>query len=343
MLTLKEIADLVKGTLTGEGNLHIKGVADLAEAKENDISFVAEKKFLKQSLDSRAAAFIIKTGLKIKDKPIIEVSNPYLAIAKVLEKFIKKEGAVKGIHPAAIISNSAKIGRDISIQPYAVIQDNAEIGDSTVVGPFTYIGKNSKIGEGGYLYPRVIIMENVTIGKNVIIHPGAVIGSDGFGYTILEDGTFYKIPQIGQVIIEDDVEIGANTCIDRAMLSRTIIRKGSKIDNLVQIAHNCEIGENSILAGQSGLSGSVKLEKNVVLGGQVGVADHLSIGENSIVLAQSGVSKDLPANQVYWGYPADEVKKAWKNLAEMKRLSKLNDKIKILEAKIKELEEKIKT
>jgi len=342
MLTLEEIASLVNGKLNGDGNVRIKNLSTLEDAEEGDISFISEEKYLKKIKESKASAFIVKEGLKVEGKPFIEVINPYLAVAKILEKIVIKETHPIGIHPTSIISKSAKIGKDPSIYPYVIIDNNVEIGDNVVIYPFTYIGINSKIGNNSLIYSNVVIRENVIIGERVIIHSGTCIGSDGFGYTKLEDGTHYKIPHVGGVIIEDDVEIGANVCIDRAMLKNTVIKKGTKIDNLVQIAHNCVISENSIIAGQVGLSGSVKLGKNVILAGQVGVADHLSIGDNSIVLAQSGVSKDIPENKTYWGYPAREVKEAWRTLAEIGRLSSLIEKVKLIEQKLKQIEERIK-
>lgn len=342
MLTLSEISKLVNGKLKGDGSVEINSVADLEGAKPGDISFVAEEKYLKKVIKSKAKAFIVKEGLEIKDKPYISVSNPYYAIARILEKTCLKETFSKGIHPSAIISKSARIGKNVAILPYVIIEDNASIGNDTIIYPNCYIGENARVGDSCLIYPEVTIRERVIVGNKVIIHSGAILGSDGFGYAKMEDGTYYKIPQVGTVEIEDDVEIGANVCIDRATFNRTLVKKGAKIDNLVHIAHNCVVEENAILAGQVGLSGSVTIKKGAILAGQVGISDHLEVGENSFILAQSGVSKNIPAGKAYWGYPAQEARTAWKTLAEMKKISSLIEKVKILEAKIKELETRIK-
>ncbi|MEI7904291.1 MAG: UDP-3-O-(3-hydroxymyristoyl)glucosamine N-acyltransferase [Candidatus Firestonebacteria bacterium] len=340
-MTLKEIADLVKGELKGEGHIRIDSVAELGEAVEGQIAFVSEEKHLEEAAASKASAFIIKSGLELPGKNTIAVPNAHFVIAKVIERLSPKPSYPKGVHHSAVVGRGARIGKDVSIMPFAVIEDGAEIGKNTVIFPFSYVGKDVKIGENCLIYQQVVIRERVKIGNNVIIHCGAIIGADGFGYTKLEDGTYYKLPHVGNVIIEDDVDIGANTTIDRAMLSRTVIKKGAKIDNLVQIGHNVTIGENCIIAAQSGVAGSAKMMKGSILAGQVGLADHVTVGENTVVLAQSGVSKDIPDNKVYWGYPADEVKAAWKALAEVRRLPSLIEKIKNIEILLEELAKKL--
>ena len=340
-MTLKEIAELVKGELKGEGHIRVDSVAEISEAHEGQITFVSEEKHLEAALDSKASAFIIKAGLDLPGKITIAVLNAHLAVAKVIERLSPKPSYPKGIHHSDVVGRGARTGKDVSIMPFAVVEDGAEIGENTVIFPHVYIGKDVKIGSNCLIYPSVVIRERVRIGNNVILHCGAVIGSDGFGYTKLEDGTYYKMPHVGNVIIEDDVEIGANTTIDRAMLSRTVIKKGAKIDNLVQVGHNVIIGENCIVAAQSGIAGSAELKKGSILAGQVGIADHVTVGENTVVLAQSGISKDVPDNKVYWGYPADEVKSAWKTLAELRRLPNLSEKVKNIEILFEELAKKL--
>jgi len=339
MLKLSEVADITAGQLSGEPGIYIYRVSDLEEAKEGDISFVCEEKYVKQAEASKASAFIVKTGIVIAGRNLITVPNPHYSVAKVMEKLYLKEETIKGVHPASLVSEKAKVGANVSIMPYVIIESGAEIGENTVIYPFVYIGKNTKIGQSSIIYPNVVIREDVTVGNHVIIHAGAVIGSDGFGYTKKEDHTFYKIPQVGKVVIEDYVEIGANACIDRAMLFETRIKQGTKIDNLVQIAHNTCIGENCILAAQSGVAGSAKLAKGVILAGQAGVADHVTVGENAFILSQSGVSKDLEGNKIYVGSPAEEARQAWKTMAEVKRLSELSLKVKLLEQRLKEIDE----
>ena len=342
MLTLSEIADITEGKLTGEAGIEIYRVSDIPEAKAGDLSFVCEEKYNKQAELSKASAFIVKEGIVMAGRSFVSVPNPHYAVARVMEKLYYKEETDKGVHPSALVSKNVKLGRNIAIKPYVIIEDGAEIGDNTVIHPFTFIGKNARIGLSTVIYPNVVIREDVVIGNHVIIHAGAVIGSDGFGYTKKEDHTFYKIPQVGKVVIEDYVEIGANACIDRAMLFETRVKQGPKIDNLVQVAHNTSIGENCILAAQSGVAGSAKLSNGVILAGQVGVADHVTIGENAFILSQAGVSKDLEGNKVYAGSPAEEARQAWKNMAEVKRLSELSSKVKLLQQRLKEIDEYLK-
>ncbi len=341
MITLREIAALVGGELTGDGDIRIASVADIGEADETQLAFVSEEKNLEAAYASKAAAFIVKHGLKLPGKTVVAVGSAHLAIAMVLEKIGNKAVYPKGVHHSAVVSRHARLGRDVSIMPFTVIEDGAEIGDNTVILPFTFIGRDTKIGRNCLIYSGVSIRERITIGSNVIIHSGAVIGADGFGFTKQENGRYYKIPQVGTVVIEDDVEIGANSCIDRAMLSKTVIGRGTKIDNLVQIAHNVKIGEDCVFAAHCAVAGTSDIKKGVVLAGQVGVADHVTIGENTVVLAQSGVSKDIPDNKVYWGYPADEVKSAWKALAEIRRMPVLIEKVKNLEIRLEEMEKRL--
>lgn len=342
MLTLSEIAEITEGRLTGEAGIYVYRVADLPEAKEGDISFVSEEKYVKLAEASNASAFIVKEGIILSGRNYVTVPNSHYAVAKIMEKLYIKEETVKGVHPTALVSEKAKLGANVSIMPYVIIESGAEIGDNAVIYPFTYIGNNTRIGSFTVIYPSVVIRENVTVGNHVIIHSGTVIGSDGFGYTKKEDHTFYKIPQVGKVVIEDHVEIGANACIDRAMLFETRVKQGTKIDNLVQVAHNTCIGENCILAAQSGVAGSAKLGKGVILAGQVGVADHVTVGDNAFILSQAGVSKDLEGSKVYVGSPAEEARQAWKTMAEVKRLSDLSSKVKVLEQRLKEIDEYLK-
>ena len=238
----------------------------------------------------------------------------------------------------AVVSDKAKLGKNVALGPYVVIEPGAVIGDSTVLYPFCYIGKNVKVGNNCIFYPNVVIREEVSIGSKVIIHPGSVVGSDGFGYDTKKDWTHAKIPQLGTVVIEDDVELGACVTIDRARFSKTVIGKGSKIDNLVQIAHNVIIGPNCLIAAQTGISGSSELGRNVMLGGQVGVADHLKIGDFVKAGAKTGISKSFPAHSVLFWYPAKPVDKARNVIASIGLLPKLFERVRALENKIKELE-----
>ncbi|HGE71149.1 TPA: UDP-3-O-(3-hydroxymyristoyl)glucosamine N-acyltransferase, partial [Candidatus Poribacteria bacterium] len=290
---LKEVCELLGGELFGDGEIEINGVAGIKEASEGQITFVANPRYLSQIEKTRASAIIVCKGMQCNGKSIIQVPNPYLAWAKVVEIFSETDNKPKGIHPTAIIGENVKLGKDVSIQAYAVIEDGAEIGDEAIISSFVYIGRNSKIGAKTLIYPQVTIRENITIGERVIIHSGTVVGSDGFGF-VPDNGKLHKIPQIGTVVIEDDVEIGAGVTIDRANTGKTVIGRGTKIDNLVQIAHNVVIGEDCLIVAQVGIAGSAVIGDRVKLAGQVGVVGHITIGNDAEITAKSGVSKNIP-------------------------------------------------
>lgn len=353
-MKLKHICKKLDGELSGDGDIEITGVSGIKDALPNQITFVANPKYLAAIATTRAAAIIIGRGVSGNGKPTIRVENPYWAFVQVLEMFSldKQHQTMPGVDETAILGKNVKLGEHVAIQPFTVIGDNVEIGDKTVIHPFVYIGEGSKIGSDGLIYPHVSIRERVTIGDRVIIHCGAVIGSDGFGFTPAgslfgEDAPLHhKIPQIGTVVIEDDVEIGANTTIDRATCSETLIKRGSKLDNLVQIAHNVVIGEDCRLAAQAGIAGSSTLGDRVDIAGHAGAAGHLTLGEDSIVYAKSAVTKDMPPRSRLSGFPARphrqelRIHAATRKLPELlPELSKLQKRVEQLEAKIEELEE----
>ncbi len=341
--SLKEIAEIIDGELIGDSGIVITGVSGIKEAREGDITFIANPRYRNLINSTQASAIIISAEEQIKvDIPLIQTENPSLAFARVLEIFSKErtKRLAVGIHSSAVIGKNVQLGKDLTIQAYAVIEDNVRMGDRVVIYPGVYIGNGVQIGSDTVIYPQVSIRQGVIIGNRVIIHNGAVIASDGFGYEML-NGVHHKIPQLGTVVIEDDVEIGANVTIDRARFDKTLIGKGAKIDNLVQIAHNVVIGPNSIVVAQTGISGSVAVGKNVVLAGQVGVAGHITIGDNSIVGAQSGITKDLPPDSRVVGSPARPFSLTKRIQAVIKRLPELFKKILDLEKKIANLERKI--
>ncbi|NPA16365.1 MAG: UDP-3-O-(3-hydroxymyristoyl)glucosamine N-acyltransferase [Aquificae bacterium] len=294
-MKLSQIAQEFGGKLVGEDR-EIKGLKSISSAREGDLTFLADRKHLEALKNSEASAVLVPEELDI-DIPQIVVKNPQNVFYKLLELFYAEE-LPSGISPRASVSEKAQIGSDVYIGDFAVVEEDVKIGDRVRIYPGCYIGKNTSIGEGSIIYPNVVIYRDTRIGRNVIIHSGCVIAGDGFGY-YQEDGKHRKIPHVGRVVIEDNVEIGANTTIDRAMVDETVIKEGTKIDNLVMIAHNCYVGENTILVSQVGIAGSTKIGKNVILAGQVGVADHITIGDNVIVTAKSGVGKDLEPNKVY--------------------------------------------
>ncbi|MFA5143397.1 MAG: UDP-3-O-(3-hydroxymyristoyl)glucosamine N-acyltransferase [Candidatus Omnitrophota bacterium] len=336
---IKDIAKLLKGELVGNGEVLINGINGVNEAKEGELAFILNTRAAELVKSTKASCVVVPKDLRGDfDKPLIKVESPSIAFSRAIEAIMP--GRIphpKGIHPTAVISKSASIGKNVSFGPYVVVEQGASIGDNTIAYPFCYIGKNTRIGKDCIFYPNVVIREEVTIGNRVIIHPGTVIGSDGFGYDVLKDGTQLKIPQLGIVVVEDDVELGACVTVDRARFNKTVIGRGSKIDNLVQIAHNVIIGPNCVVAGQSGISGSSQLGRNVVFGGQVGVSDHVKLGDFVIAGAKTGIHKSYPTGTVLFGYPSKPIVKAREQIASLGLLSKLFARVRKLEAKIEEL------
>jgi len=340
-MSVEELAGLLSCPFEGDGKTEIRGVSSLERAGEGDLVFLAHPKYRTLLEESRASAAIIPAGEKYDRIPVIRSEDPHLAFIKAVEVFYSPYRLKPGIHPSAIVSPSVKTGKEVAVGAFAYIGDRVSIGAKTVIFPFVAIYPGVKIGKECVIHSHVSIREEIRIGNRVIIHNGASIGSDGFGYLQDKDGSHIKIPQTGTVIIEDDVEVGANAAIDRASLGETIIKKGTKIDNLVQIAHNVEIGPNSILAGQVGISGSVKIGKNVIMGGQVGVGDHIHIGDKAIVVGKTGVTKDIPPGSIVAGYPHQNIREWLKTRALLSRLHDLIKDIKGLKKKVEELENKI--
>ena len=302
--TLKEIAQAIEGEVSGDAGVVITGVSGIKEAGSGEITFLANPKYAPLLATTAASAIIIsKDTAAPPAKNVIRCANPSLAFAKVIALMSPEATRhFKGIHPSAVIGKAVKLGKDAAIGPYVVIEDAAEIGDNAVIYPGSFIGRSAKLGNDALIYANVSIRERVAIGERVIIHSGTVIGSDGFGFVEV-NGKHHKIPQVGTVEIGDDVEIGANVAIDRARFDKTIIGRGTKIDNLVQIAHNVVIGENCLIVAQVGISGSTVIGNNVILAGQAGLVGHITVGDNAIVTAQSGVSKSIPAGAMFSGYP----------------------------------------
>lgn len=333
-LTLQEIAKLCGGELNGDAAGKITGAASLDEAIEGEIAFYNNPKYMPRLRSTRASAVFVPTDFSEKTSAAqIRVDDPSKAFEQVVLKLAPKPVTfAAGIHSTAIVDPSAKIGVRVSVQPYVVIEANVSIGDETVIGAGSYLGHETKIGSGCLIYPNVTIRERSIVGSRVIIHSGAVIGADGFGFEF-KDGRQRKIPQIGFVQIDDDVEIGANTTIDRARFGRTWIQEGVKIDNLVQIAHNVVIGKHTVIAAQAGISGSVRIGERVSMAGQVGITGHATIGDGAMIVAQSGVSKNIPGG-VWFGYPAVPIEDARKQFAWIHRLGKLFERVKALEKKL---------
>jgi UDP-3-O-[3-hydroxymyristoyl] glucosamine N-acyltransferase len=335
---LKELAEWVDGTVVGDGEIEISGVAAIEDARAGEITFIANPKYLAKLRQTNASAIIVSKEVTQADKPLLCVTNPYLAFGKILTLFSQKPYQPKGIDSNAWISPTAKLGKDLTLYPFVYIGDRCSIGDRVTLYPGVSVGEDSFIGEDSILYANVSVYSRTIVGKRVILHSGVVVGSDGFGY-VKEGGKNVKIPQVGTVEIEDDVEIGANTTVDRATLGKTIIRRGVKIDNLVQVAHNVTIGEDSIIVAQVGISGSTKIGNNVTLAGQVGVVGHIEIGDNVMVGAQAGVTHDLPANQGYVGSPALPHREFLRAITVFPKLPEMRKILIEIEKRLKKIEE----
>lgn len=341
--TLAEIAQIVDGQVIGDKDTIITGICGIREAKKGDLTFVANPKYLPLIEHTHASAIITSKEIDSLSMPIIRTENPSLAFAKMVS-LLSPNHVVhpSGIHSTVVLGKNIKLGKDVAVGPYVVIEDNVEIRDNTIIYAGCYLGHHSLIGKDTLIYPNVSIRERTVIGSHVIIHSGTVIGSDGFGFATVR-GMHEKIPQIGIVVIEDNVEIGANVTIDRARFDKTIIGKGTKIDNLVQIAHNVIVGENSIIVAQAGISGSTEIGSGVILAGQAGIVGHITIGDGAVVAAQAGVTKSVPANTKVSGYPAKphdtakRVNACVQNLPNLyKTINELKQKIASLEARLNE-------
>jgi UDP-3-O-[3-hydroxymyristoyl] glucosamine N-acyltransferase len=332
-MTVDELAALTGGRVAGgDGGTAIHGVASIQDAEAGQLTFLANPKYLPALKETRASAALVPAGFSGETAAIcIEVPDPMLALPVVLEKFAPPAVVfAPGIHPTAVVAPDVALGKNVSVQPYAVIEAGAKIGDGCVIGAHVYIGHGTTLGTDCRIYPNVTLRERTLIGNRVTIHSGAVIGGDGFGYEFT-GGKHVKIPQTGIVQIDDDVEIGSNTTIDRARFGRTWIQEGTKIDNLVQIAHNVVIGKSSMIVSQAGISGSTRLGQYVTLAGQVGLVGHLEIGDQVIIGAQAGVSKNIPAKEIWLGSPATPMQEQKEKFANINRLPKLFARVKKLE------------
>lgn len=346
-MKLKDIASLVQGELIGDGEEEILRAAKIQEARKGDISFIANPKYEKYLESTKASAIIVAKSFDQKKMNgrksqigFIKVDDPYLSFLYVLRSFYPPlDPLPAGIHPTALIAKTALLGKNIAIGAHVVIGERCCVGNNTKISHGTVLGDDVEIGDDTLIYPNITVREQCKIGNRVIIHSGTVVGSDGFGFAPKKDGSYEKIPQIGIVVIEDDVEIGANCAIDRATMGETRIKRGAKLDNLIQVAHNVTIGEHTVIAGQAGISGSTNVGAHCMIGGQVGIVGHSEIADNIKIIPQSGVSKSLTqSGETYFGAPAKPAREGFRIEAALRQLPEALEIIRKLQHRIEELE-----
>ena len=337
--TAKQIAEFVEGRVEGNENAAVNSFAKIEEGREGAISFLSNPKYLHYIYETRSSVVLINEDVELEkavSPTLIRVKNAYESVARLLQLYESMKPKKTGIDTLAFVSPKAQVGKDVYIGAFAYIGDGAVIGDGTQIYPNAYVGDGAEIGAGCLIFPHVSIYQGCRLGNNVTIHSGSVIGADGFGFAPNQEG-YEKIPQIGIVVIEDNVEIGANTCIDRSTMGQTIIRKGVKLDNLIQVAHNCEIGENTVMSAQVGVAGSTKVGSWCMFGGQVGLAGHITVGDKVFLGAQSGVPSSLKSDQTLIGTPPMEPTKYFKSQAIFRKLPDLYKQVSELQKQVDEL------
>jgi len=330
--TAREVAQYLGVELEGDPAAPISGVASPERASQEDLIYVDSWRHLGRAAASRALCLLVKPEMNVSGKTLLRAVNPKLALAKAAAWLLPPAPITQGVHPTAIVSSSARLGAGVGIGPYAVIEDGVEIGAGTEIAAFCFLGRGSRLGENCRLHPRVTLYAGVQLADRVVVHAGTVIGSDGFGY-VFGEGRHWKFPQLGRVEIAEDVEIGANTTIDRGALETTEIGAGVRIDNLVQVAHNVTIGEHTVVAAQTGISGSTEIGSHVIIGGQVGIADHCRIEDGAVAGAQAGIptGKTIRKGQTVWGTPARPLAKFKEQYAWFARLPELAERLRKLE------------
>ncbi|MDD5788508.1 MAG: UDP-3-O-(3-hydroxymyristoyl)glucosamine N-acyltransferase [Bacteroidales bacterium] len=335
----RQIADFIQGKVEGDENATVHTFAKIEEGTPGAISFLSNPKYTHYIYTTESSIVLVNEDLELNQPvkaTLIRVKNAYECVAKLLQLYQSAQPKKKGIHPQAFVSPTAKVGNDCYIGAFAYIGDNVQIGDNTQIYPHTVVEDGVNMGNGCIIYPNVTIYKDCRIGNNVTIHAGSVIGADGFGFAPNTEG-YDKIPQIGIVILEDDVEIGANTCVDRSTMGATIVHKGVKLDNLVQIAHNVEVGENTVMSAQTGVAGSTKIGKWCMFGGQVGLAGHITIGDKTFLGAQSGVPSSLKGNETLIGTPPTSPKVYFKSIALTRKLPDIYKQLNELQKQVDEL------
>ena len=337
--SLRELQQRVGGVIDGDGEVSIFGVNDLRLAQAGEIAFAEHERYFEHAQQSQASALVVTLDFPtLPQKHLLRVENPRISFVQIMTLFDDKAIALEGVHPSAVIAQrGVSLGVGVTLGEHVVVRENVKIGDGTHIDSGVHIDRDVQIGSNCHIGPNVVLMHAVEIGDRVIIHPGTVIGGDGFGYVWSQDHQ-QKIPQLGRVQIEDDVEIGCNVCIDRATFGVTRIRRGTKIDNLIQIAHNNDIGQHCILCSQVGLSGSVTVGNRVTLAGQVGVADHVTIGDGATAAARTGISRRVKPGEFVWGAPNRPIKQVKQEMASVSRLPRLFKHVRELAARLSKLE-----
>jgi UDP-3-O-[3-hydroxymyristoyl] glucosamine N-acyltransferase len=339
-MKLSELAQRLECRLEGDGNAEIHGVAGIELAGPGEVTFLANRRYAPNLKTTRASAVFIEDGVEVDrasgKSPLaaLRAANPYLAFAKAIELFYEAPQYAPGIHPTAVIAPSARIGTGAHIGPYCFVDDDAVLGENAVLHSFVTIYRGARIGKDFFAHAHAVVREFCKIGDRVILQNGAIIGGDGLGYAKNPDGTWYKMVQSGPAVLEDDVEVQANACIDRATVGETRIGRGTKIDDLVLVGHASNVGGNSMLCGQVGLAGSTRIGDNCILAGQVGTAGHLTVGDGTVITAQSGVPNDVPGRALYSGYPAVENREWLRMMAALHRLPDLQKRVSDLEQKL---------
>ena len=348
-MTVREIASFLDGDVVGDASLEILGIAKIEDAKPGELTFLSNPKYEKFLGLTSASSVIVNRSLDLsggKKLPpsLIRVDDAYASFVIAIQKFSPPPALIpSGIHPTAVIDPSSRVGENCSIGAYVVIGRRCEVGKNAIILPGTVLGDGVRVGNDCLLYSNVSVRESCIIGDRVIIQPGVVIGGDGFGFAPKKDGTYQKIPQLGIVVIEDDVEVGANTCIDRATMGETRIKRGTKLDNLVQIAHNVTVGENTVIAANAGVAGSTKIGNNVMIGGNAAVTGHITVADKVSIAGQAGVSKSVTKEgESLFGYPAKEIGRARRIEGALRQLPELLFTIREMENRIKVLEEQLK-
>lgn len=342
-MKLAELAQKLGCRREGPPDLEVRGVAGIEHAGPDHVTFMANRKYFSLLKTTRAAAVLLEEGVSIERDPsqpplaALRSSNPYLAFARALELFYQAPRYTPGIHPTAVIAKTAKIGEGAHIGPYCYIDEEAEIGRNAVLHSFVTIYRGAKIGDDFVAHAHSVVREHCRIGNRVILQNGAIIGGDGFGFAKQQDNSWYKMVQSGPAVLEDDVEVQSNACVDRATVGETRIRRGAKLDDLVLVGHASQVGADTLLCGQVGLAGSTKIGSNCILAGQVGTAGHLGVGDGTVITAQSGVPNDVPAHSLYSGYPAVENRQWLKMMAALNQLPELQKRVRELEAQLARL------